>query len=659
MEKSRGSGFFRHLVTAAALAGAVACSAASSTPEGVGTTSSALAIAGLFPTGVDAAGAPLAAGTVDPHYTLSSNDPAFPGPDAIAVAPNPAWTPDTATSSWISIRVNRAGAADALYTYSTTFTLVANPATATLSGSWAADDSVTLRLNGTAVATRPATAYGTVAPFTVPAGSPFVVGANTLAFVTVNSGGGPTGLQVVTLAGNVAECTTDAQCTAAQFCDTTTDDCTAKLANGTAVPVLTGHTPPLTGVCTVAVGASVCVSGVCDTKDNLCGFADGDGPCVAGVAAVCRSGVCSVAQVCEPVGGCETDADCAAGLWCDESTTTCTSQLVNGMPVPTDPPHTNPTLNGVCTVAAAALVCASGVCDTNDNECGFANGDGPCTTVDGPVVCRSGACSLVDVCEPAGGCVSDADCTGGRWCDETTATCTAKLANGTTLPIDVPHTNPTLDGECIPAAAALVCVSGVCDIKDNRCGLANGDGPCTSASAGTVCRSLACSVDGTCDPPGGCNVDGDCTAAAPDCDTTTHACVVAPDAGTGEAGAGDAGLDGGGAVEGGSPAKDAGTDGGGAVEGGSPAKDAGEGGISPEEAGSLGDASATPEGAAGSVDSAPPGSGSSEAATDGYLDGGGLSCAISATGRGDASAVGGLAAMMALAGVARRRRRVA
>ena len=322
-----------------------------------------------------------------------------------------------------------------------------------------------------------------------------------------------------------------------------------------------------------------------------------------------------------------------------ESTTTCTSQLVNGIPVPTDPPHTNPTLNGTCTVAAGALVCASGVCDTKDNECGFANGDGPCTTVDGPVVCRSGACSLSGVCEPAGGCASDSDCSGGTWCDETTATCTAKLPNGTTIPIDVPHTNPTLDGECIPAAAVLVCVSGVCDIKDNRCGFANGDGPCTSLSAGTVCRSLACSVDGTCDPPGGCNVDGDCLPAAPDCDTTTHTCVGTPD---------------GGVVDGG--ALDAGNDGGAAVEGGAPAGDGGEGGISPEEAGSVGDASVAPEGSAGSGDSAPPGSGSSEAATDGYLDGGGLSCAVSATGRGDASVAGGLMAMTALLGVARRRR---
>jgi len=36
---------------------------------------------------------------------------------------------------------------------------------------------------------------------------------------------------------------------------------------------------------------------------------------------------------------------------------------------------------------------------------------------------------------------------------------------------------------------ALVCQSGVCDTKDDKCGYANGDGPCLSSNGGTVCRS--------------------------------------------------------------------------------------------------------------------------------------------------------------------------
>jgi hypothetical protein len=525
MDASDRTRWFRRTAGALVLGGTIACSAASSpAPEALATTSSDIAIAGLFSTGVNASGVPLAIGTVDPHYVLSSNDPAFPGPNALAVTPNAAWTPNTATSTWISIQASTTGANNGIYTYTTTFTLAGDPTTATLSGSWAADDSVTLNLNGTQVASRAASAYGSAAAFTVPVGSPFVAGTNTLAFVTVNSGNGPTGLQVVTLTGTVTGCTADAQCTTAQFCNTQTKLCTPKLANSTAIPTITGHTPPLVGTCSAAVGVAVCVSGVCDTEDSECGYADGDGPCtVATGAALCQSGVCSVSGVCEPVGGCEADGDCSAGKWCDESTATCTPKLANSSPVPTDAPHTNPTLNGTCTAAAGALVCVSGVCDTNDNECGYANGDGTCTSSNGTTVCRSGACSTSGVCEPTGGCEADSDCTSGNWCDESTTTCTPKLANSSPVPTDAPHKNPTLNGTCTPAAGALVCVSGVCDTKDDECGYADGDGPCTASSGATVCRSGTCSLTGVCEPSGGCAIDADCTGGDW-CDESTATC---------------------------------------------------------------------------------------------------------------------------------------
>src|SRR5262249_27182271 len=152
---------------------------------------------------------------------------------------------------------------------------------------------------------------------------------------------------------------------------------------------------------------------------------------------------------------CTQDADCSGGMWCDETTQTCTAQLANGSAIPNAPPHTNPTLSGTCTAGAAALVCASGRCDSNDNECGLADGDGPCTMANGPVVCRSGACSVNGACEPAGGCNADADCSGGDWCHESTHACTAQLANGTSMPFDPPHTSPTLNGTCTAAAGML------------------------------------------------------------------------------------------------------------------------------------------------------------------------------------------------------------
>ncbi|HEY1691076.1 MAG TPA: hypothetical protein VGG39_02885 [Polyangiaceae bacterium] len=531
METSFRSRVFRS-VSLVALAASIACTVSSRAPEPVATTSSDLAIAGLFSTGVDGTGTPLAIGATDPHYVLSSNDPAFPGPKAITVTPNAAWTGNTATSEWISIQASTTGANNGVYTYTTIFTLTGvDPATATLSGTWAGDDSVSLSLNGTVVATRAAPAYGSTAAFAVPAGSPFVEGANTLAFTTVNSGNGPTGLQIVTITGNVVGCTADAQCTAAQFCNTQTNVCTAKLANGTAVPTLTGHTPPLTGTCTAAVGTAVCVAAVCDTKDNDCGYANGDGPCtVATGGTVCRSGACSTSGVCEPSGGCEVDADCTGGKWCDETTSTCTAKVANGSPVPTDGKHTNPTLNGTCTAQVGTLTCTSGVCDTKDDDCGYANGDGPCTVATGGTVCRSGACSTSGVCEPSGGCVVDADCSASDWCDIGTATCTPKLSNGTAMPTDTGHVTPVLNGTCTVAAGALVCASGVCDASNNECGYANGDGPCTpgdggAGNGGSVCQSGACSVGGTCEPQGGCETDADCTGGDW-CDEATATCTA-------------------------------------------------------------------------------------------------------------------------------------
>ncbi len=145
----------------------------------------------------------------------------------------------------------------------------------------------------------------------------------------------------------------------------------------------------------------------------------------------------------------------------------CTPTLANGVAIPNDPSHTNPAIGGTCTAAAGALVCTSGVCDTTNNECGYANGDGtctpgtpaakcqsnvcgtdgicgypagggPCTSTNGGTVCRTGlTCTTSSgVCEPAGGCDVDADCTAGNWCFESMHKCTPKLANGVAIPND-------------------------------------------------------------------------------------------------------------------------------------------------------------------------------------------------------------------------------
>jgi hypothetical protein len=130
----------------------------------------------------------------------------------------------------------------------------------------------------------------------------------------------------------------------------------------------------------------------------------------------------------------------------------------------------------------------------------------------GGTVCRSGSCSTTLKCKPAGSCNADADCSGANWCNVTTHTCTPKLANGAALPTDAAHTAPVLDGKCTQAASTLVCTSAVCDAKDDKCGLADGDGPCTAATGPVLCRSGACNASGVCGPANGCVVDADCAS---------------------------------------------------------------------------------------------------------------------------------------------------
>jgi uncharacterized repeat protein (TIGR01451 family) len=279
-------------------------------------------------------------------------------------------------------------------------------------------------------------------------------------------------------------CGADSDCTVAtQWCNTESFTCVPRVANGVAIPTVSHHSPALTGTCSTAAAAAVCASDVCDTVDNACGYAPGDGQCtIATGPTVCRSGQCSVDGTCNVMNGCEVDGDCSPGNWCDESTHVCTAQIANGGALPTDSDHVTPIIDGLCNPAAAALVCQSGVCDS-DNACGYGNGDGSCTSANAGVVCRSGAC--------------DADGKCG-------------YVNG--------------DGPC--SGNGALCRSNVCS-ADGNCGYANGDGPCDSSDATTVCRSSVCAstgpLAGKC---GQCASDSNCAGATPACDTTSATCVA-------------------------------------------------------------------------------------------------------------------------------------
>jgi hypothetical protein len=161
----------------------------------------------LFPTGVDASGAALAPGSIDPHYTLSSNSAQFPGPNAIVVPKRgPNWTVPGPGSQWDSAQPS-AGAGDVVFDYTTTFTLSTDPTKASLTGVLACDDECTILLNGTQVDAAHVPAWHTKHTLAIPAGAPFVSGSNTLVFAVHNLGG-VTGLEVyeLTLCDGSAPC---------------------------------------------------------------------------------------------------------------------------------------------------------------------------------------------------------------------------------------------------------------------------------------------------------------------------------------------------------------------------------------------------------------------------------------------------------------------
>jgi len=502
----------------------------------------------LFATGVDNSNAQLAINVSDPHYTITATtDATRPAPrNAITSTFNPAWVNPGSTSRWLSLDSGTCTTcAVATYDYTTTFSMPAsaNPATAKITANVASDDQVAVFLNGTQVTT--GTGFGATQALTIgPNQAAFTAGTNTLTFRVTNSGGGPTGLLITSISGTASDCTADSMCTSSQFCYTNAQTCLAKLANGTAIPNISGHTPPLVGACNVGVGPAVCASGVCDSDnacglangsstacsaaaqcrsnvcdtDARCGFANGDGPCTSGNAGtVCRSGTCgAVSLVCVPSGGsgCASDADCnTATQFCNGSTFTCTAKLANGTAlVNPDPLHAN----GTC-VARFSAQCSSGACDS-DNICGVANGD-PCLS---STVCRSGTCGATSlVCVPSGGCAVDTDCAGARYCNTPTGACTDRVANGGMIPVVTGHT-PPINGTCSPTTAVIVCASGACD--GTVCGVNLGDGTCvdTSQCNSGVCVSTGLNT-GKCEP---CVADGTCTGGTPACNTTTNQCVT-------------------------------------------------------------------------------------------------------------------------------------
>lgn len=166
-------------------------------------------IPGLFNTGTNSSNVALSGGNgvTDPHYVIqASTSSGFAGNNAVTYF-NGAYQPDDGDSRWISLSSTGSPGSNTT-TYRLTFNLTGfDPSTASISGSWGADNFASMLLNGVDTGnelTDPLN-FMSLTSFTISSG--FVSGINFLDLV-VTDGGEPTAVRVDDLAGT-AEATTN------------------------------------------------------------------------------------------------------------------------------------------------------------------------------------------------------------------------------------------------------------------------------------------------------------------------------------------------------------------------------------------------------------------------------------------------------------------
>ena len=225
-----------------------------------------------------------------------------------------------------------------------------------------------------------------------------------------------------------------------------------------------------------------------------------------------------------------------------------------------------------CTVAVQPVCAASGACNACDGDFGAGTASqcqltgSPYCNLAGPIAGACGKCASNADCAGAGHggtlcdvpsgtcgtpCTDDTQCKAGKeWCS--TGVCVPKTPNGQHVPQQSP-----INGECTMQNGIRVCLSAVCEVDDDLCGLKNGS-PCMGAP--DKCRSTICfPSDQLCGKPGGepCAINeecrslmciaGKCTGAPAGADAGLADGGNSDDAGAG----GDGGLNDAGLLEGG------------------------------------------------------------------------------------------------------------
>ena len=280
---------------------------------------------------------------------------------------------------------------------------------------------------------------------------------------------------------------------------------------------------------TTCTSASDCASGVtCNTQTNKCGDKLANGT-ACGVDGDCSQGHCVKTRAADTTGIC-CDTACASGCQsCAQSTKigTCTNLPVGSAPrdpaVKTCPTTTNTCGNtgscdggGACQVPADGTSCSDGNMCTQLDTCK----SGACVGAS-PVTCQaSDQCHTAGTCNSSSGACSNPAAADGTACNDGSACTTGETC----------QTGTCTGGVTKTCAASDQChTAGVCDAKTGACSNpAKADGAtCNDGNActtGDACMTGACTgAAKTCSASDQCHTAGTCDATTGMCSNPAKA----------------------------------------------------------------------------------------------------------------------------------------
>ncbi len=280
-------------------------------------------------------------------------------------------------------------------------------------------------------------------------------------------------------------CSLNSECANDEFCSAAFRECLDKLSAGAPIPNDALHD----GTCSESNAEAVCLSALCNAVASTCALANAQS-CSA--TNQCVSNTCTSGHCVPDSNGCWVDANCSEDNFCDRSELLCSGKLAAGSAIPNDGLH-----DGTCSVFNAEAACLTGLCNSDQNTCGSADGSGCALGAE----CVSDQCTSSHCVPPSAGCWFDSDCSEGNYCDRSVLMCTTQLQNGANLPNDGLH-----DGTCTEALADATCASGECNTTSNTCSQGFG----LTCSDANECTSNTC-TGGHCVPDqNGCWENTDC-----------------------------------------------------------------------------------------------------------------------------------------------------